>query len=238
MLKEAILITGAGQRIGLYLAKQVLLQTDYPVVFTYRTEKPGVAELKAMGALGFQVDFTQPKSVAQLLTHLHQQVASLRALIHNASVWVDDEAISDNSALFSQMLKVHVEVPYQLNMALKPLLDSSNSGLKDIIALTDCSIDLAKTEHIAYIASKAALQNMTKNFAKKYAPNIKVNSIAPGLIVFNQNDSDAYKKKRLMQSAIAIEPGEEVIWQAVWYLLNSGYTTGINLPVEGGKLLL
>jgi len=238
MLKEAVFISGAGQRVGLYLAKQFLLQTDYPVVFTYRTEKPGVAELKALGAIGIQVDFSQMESVDGLVQTLNQQVASLRAVIHNASTWADDVTVADNNNVFTEMFKVHVDVPYQLNIALKPMLDNANSTLKDIIAITDSSIELPNDRHIAYMATKAALNNMTKNFAKKYAPHIKVNSVAPGLILFNKGDSEAYKQRRLAQSAIAIEPGADVVWQAVHYVLNSGYTTGICLPVDGGKPLI
>ena len=238
MLKEAVFISGAGQRIGLYLAKQILLQTDYPLVFTYRSNRPGVAELQSMGALGIQVDFNQPESVAACLSSINQQVDSMRAVIHNASTWADDKAVAEEASLFSEMFKVHVEAPYQLNMALKPLLDKSTSPLKDIIAITDSSIDLANDEHIAYLATKSALDNMTKNFAKKFAPHIKVNSIAPGLIMFNKHDAEAYKKKRLAQSAIPVEPGEEVVWQAVSYLMNSTYSTGVRLPLDGGKLLI
>ncbi|MBN2866236.1 MAG: dihydromonapterin reductase [Thiotrichales bacterium] len=238
MLQNAIFITGAGQRIGLFLAKQVLLHTDYPVVFTYRSEKPGVAELIALGAIGFQVDFNQVNAEQTLITQLQQTVASLRAVVHNASTWASDEDVANDFTLYDSMFKTHVELPYRLNVALKPLLDASDSALKDIVAITDTSVDLVNDQHIAYLASKTALNNLTKNFAKKYAPEIKVNAIAPGLILFNEGDTSEYKQKRLTQSAIPIEPGAIVIWQALEYLLNSSYTTGISLPVDGGKNLI
>jgi len=238
MLENAILISGASQRIGLYLAKQILLNTDYPVVFTYRAKKPGVNELMQLGAIGIQLDLTHADSVARLVDVLNQQVVSLRAVIHNASIWASDEDIAKDYSLFESMFQLHVERPYQLNIALKPLLDASDSTLKDIVAITDTSVDLVNDQHIAYLASKTALSNLTKNFAKKYAPQIKVNTIAPGLILFNDGDTPAYKQKRLTQSAIPIEPGPIVIWQALSYLLNSSYTTGISLPVDGGKNLI
>lgn len=238
MLKNAIFISGAGQRIGLYLAKKFLQEADYPVVFSYRSERPGVAELKALGAIGIQVDFDEADSIEQLLAFLNQRVGSLRAIIHNASTWAADTQIASDFSLYQSMFKVHVEVPYQLNIALKPLLDASDSPLKDIVAITDSSIGLANDRHIAYLSSKAALSNMSRNFAKKYAPAIKVNEIAPGLIRFNEHDSLEYKQKRLAQSAIAIEPGEQVVWQAVCYLLTSPYVTGTSMPVDGGRPLI
>ncbi len=235
MLDNAIFISGAGQRIGLYLAKQFLIETEFPVVFTYRTERPGVRELLEMGALGIQVDFDDDSAIESILAVVQSQVKSLRALIHNASTWADDQQVAAQPALFSSMYRVHVELPYQLNLTLQPLLQASATATSDIVAITDSSIDIANDTHIAYVASKTAMQSMVQNFAKSYAPAIKVNAIAPGLILFNEGDSEAYKQQRLAQSAIGIEPGPEVIWQALYFLLHNPYITGTTLPVDGGR---
>ncbi|MDX1347786.1 MAG: dihydromonapterin reductase [Thiomicrorhabdus chilensis] len=238
MLQEAILITGAGQRIGLFLAKQFLEQGEYPVVFTYRTRHAAVSELESLGALGFQVDFTQPETVSTFLNELKEKVGSLRALIHNASIWANDAMVDENPDLYTAMFQLHVEVPYRLNIALRPLLEASKSPMKDIICLSDSSAGQAYGDYSAYLASKAALQSLSRSFAQKYAPVIKVNDIAPGLIIFNEHDSEAYKQQRLQRSLLGIEPGAQVIWQAVQYLLNSAYTTGVSLPVDGGRKIL
>ncbi|MBD3754487.1 MAG: dihydromonapterin reductase [Gammaproteobacteria bacterium] len=237
MLNDAILITGAGQRIGFYLAKR-FVEAGQPVIFTYRTHRPQVDELIALGALGIQVDFNEDGAIERCVQRVREQVGSLRALIHNASVWLTDEQVAANPMAFNALMRVHVEVPYRLNEALQPLLLASSSVLKDIVTLSDASTAQANDRYMVYLASKAALQNMSRNFAKKYAPQIKVNDIAPGLILFNEGDSEAYKQQRLKQSALGIEPGEEVVWQALQYLLQSPYTTGISLPLEGGKTLL
>lgn len=233
-LQNAVLITGAGQRIGYHLARQFLQQAEFPVVFTYRTHRPQVDELMALGAIGFQIDFTQPEELPALLKEIESQVESLRAVIHNASMWQCDEELDQIQSLF----QIHVEAPYYLNNALVPLLKASSSPLKDIISLSDCSVNRVSGEHIAYLSSKAALQTMSKGFAKKFAPEIKVNDIAPALIMFNEGDSEDYKQKRLAQSALGVEPGPEVVWQAVQYLMNSPYTTGAVLPLEGGRSLV
>lgn len=241
MLQEAILITGAGQRIGLFLAKQFLELGECPVVFTYRTRHAAVSELESLGALGFQVDFTQPQALETFLAQLKEKVGSVRALIHNASIWANDAMVADNPALYVAMFQLHVEVPYRLNTDLRPLLDASNSPMKDIISLSDSSAGLSSVPHgdySAYLASKAALQSLSRSFAQKYAPAIKVNDIAPGLIIFNEHDSETYKQQRLQRSLLGIEPGVQVIWQAVQYLLNSAYTTGVSLPVDGGRKIL
>ncbi len=244
-LENAILITGAGQRIGYYLVKQLLLQTDYPVVFTYRSHRPQVDELAALGAIPIHADFTKTSELPGLVAKIQTQVVSLRAVIHNASLWLPDALVPDFNAfpaadltVLQSVFQLHVETPYYLNTALVPLLNASDSQLKDIISISDFSVDRVSAGHIAYLASKSALQTLSKGFAQKLAPQIKVNDIAPALIMFNEGDSDDYKNKRLAQSALGIEPGAEVVWQAVRYLMDSPYTTGTILHLEGGRSLM
>ncbi len=238
-LKEnAIFITGGGQRIGAYLVRQFLANTDYPVVFTYRTQYAEVDELVELGAIAIQCDFDDQNNLPGLVKQIKQYCESLRAVIHNASVWLSDEQAPVFSTAYQGLFRLHVEVPNFLNHQLQSLLLASNSELKDIISLSDYSVSHVSDTHIAYLSSKAAMQTSSVAFAKKFAPHIKVNDIAPALIIFNEGDSEAYKQKRLSQAAIPIEPGEEVVWQAVMYLMNSSYTTGISLPLNGGRHLL
>lgn len=237
-LHNAIFITGAGQRIGYYLAKRFLQETDYPVLFTYRTPRPQVDELISLGAVGIEVDFTQPNALPKLVKQIEHHAQSLRAVIHNASLWLSEGgSIEEDMNSLKSLFQLHVEAPYYLNSALTPLLLSSASPLKDVISISDASVECLSEHHIAYFSSKAAMQTMMKGFAKKLAPEIKVNDIAPALIMFNEGDSEAYKQKRLAQSALGIEPGPEVVWQAVQYLMASTYTTGTVLPLEGGRCL-
>ena len=137
---------------------------------------------------------------------------------------LNDNEASALSEEYRSLFCLHVDTPIYLNEALKPLLQASSSSLKDIISLSDFGVANPNSQTISYLASKAALQNAMQNFAKKFAPEIKVNDIAPGLIMFNEGDGEEYKAKRLAQSALPIEPGPEVVWQAVQYLMNSSYT--------------
>lgn len=239
-LQNAIFITGAGQRIGYYLAKRFLQETDYPVIFSYRTPRPQVEELISLGAVGLAADFTQPNSLPELIKQIKLHAGSLRAVIHNASLWLPDAGLEEglvDMVSFKSLFQLHVETPYCLNSALTPLLQSATSPLKDIISISDASVERMSEDHIAYLSSKAAMQTMMKGFAKKLAPDIKVNDIAPALIMFNEGDSETYKQKRLAQSALRIEPGPDVVWQAVQYLMGSTYTTGTVLPLDGGRCL-
>ena len=233
MLQQAVLITGAGQRIGFYLAEQFLQKTPYPVVFTYRSFRPGVQALLDQGALGIQVDFQDSDSIEQVMGFLHLQVKSLRAVVHNASLWLRDADLKECPELWQALMAVHVRVPFELNQRCVPLLGASSQA--DIVHITDCKAKVGGEGYAAYLASKAALSSMTQSFAKTFAPAIKVNEIAPGLILFNEGDDEVYRQQRLAQNAIPIEPGAEVIWQTVRYFMENSYATGS--VMELGHLL-
>ncbi|STI17699.1 putative short chain dehydrogenase [Escherichia coli] len=66
-------------------------------------------------------------------------------------------------------------------------------------------------KHVAYAASKAALDNMTRSFARKLAPEVKVNSIAPSLILFNEHDDAEYRQQALNKSLMKTAPGEKEV---------------------------
>ncbi|WP_029408274.1 dihydromonapterin reductase [Thiomicrorhabdus sp. Milos-T2] len=236
--EDAVFITGAGQRIGAFLVRQFIHNTDFPIVFTYRSHRAEVDELIALGAIGIQADFNDLTELPGLVEQVKTHCKSLRLMIHNASLWLNDEQAPPLSEKYAELFKVHVETPNYLNQLLQPLLQASSSPLKDIISLSDYSVNKVQETHIAYLSSKAALQNLSMGFAKKFAPEIKVNDIAPALIKFNQGDDEDYKHKRLAQAALPIEPGYEVVWQAVQYLMNSPYTTGTSLQLNGGRHLL
>lgn len=71
-----------------------------------------------------------------------------------------------------------------------------------------------------------------------FAPIINVNGIRPALIQLNPDDSAEYRTKRLAESALGIEPGAEVIYQSLRYLLDNPYVTGTTLTVNGGRHLV
>ncbi len=236
----AIVITGAGQRLGFALAK-ALHNEQTPVVISYRQERHQIQQLRDLGVHCIQADFASNEGINDFIAQVSNQYPALRAVIHNASDWLAESPQQDVAETMATMLQIHVQAPYQINLAFtKPLKHYFNLSqcAADVIHLTDHIVDKGSKKHIAYAASKAALANLTLSFAAKLAPQVKVNSIAPALLMFNEGDDDAYQQKALQKSLLQIAPGEIEGVQAVQYLLKSRYITGHTLHLDGGRHLV
>ncbi|WP_028624214.1 dihydromonapterin reductase [Pseudomonas sp. Ant30-3] len=226
-----ILITGAGQRVGLHCAQR-LLEDGYPVIFTYRSERSGVQTLRDLGATALFADFATEAGILAFINELTTHTESLRAIVHNASEWLAESADTD-AAAFTRMFNVHMLAPYLINLHCADLLYRSTPA--DIVHISDDVTRKGSSKHVGYCASKAGLDSLTLSFAARYAPSIKVNGIAPALLLFNPEDDAAYRSKALAKSALGIEPGSEVIYQSLRYLLDNPYVTGTTLTVNGGR---
>lgn len=228
---ETILITGGAQRVGLHCARR-LVEDGYRIIITCRTMRREWEDQPLSGIDVMLADFSTVEGVEGFIARLKQQAPALRAIVHNASLWLDD---SHSAGAMQQMFMVHVQAPYLINRECAALMDGAK--VTDIIHLTDHVAQRGSKRHIAYCASKAALENLTLSFAAQLAPRVKVNSIAPALIMFNAGDDEEYRRKTLAKSALGIEPGPEVVYQSIRYLLDNPYVTGTSLTLNGGRHL-
>ncbi|HEN8800810.1 dihydromonapterin reductase [Pseudomonas sp. CM25] len=225
-MNSPILVTGASQRVGLALALE-LAQAGHTVVSASRSTQPAAAH---PNIVQFQADLCQAADRLALIDHLHNHYDGLRAIIHNASLWLDDGL--DN---LETMFRLHVEAPYHLNLALGELLTKVDKA--DIIHICDETSSRGSKSHIGYAATKAALQNMVLSFAEKYAPKVHVNGILPGLLILKEGGDEAYRQQTLNKALLQFEPGAGPLIETVKYLLASQYSTGSQVVINGGRHL-
>ncbi|MGL6257810.1 dihydromonapterin reductase [Vibrio sp. WXL210] len=237
-MSEIILITGVGKRLGFALAQQ-LLSDGYKVIGTYRSDYPHLQRLRDFGADLQHVDFYQQGSLEDFLHYVGQEYKVLRAIIHNASDWQPEnkQNPSENAShIINQMMAVHASVPYLVNLTLKDQLMSGDET-SDIIHISDYVAEKGSKKHIAYAASKAALNNLTLSFSAMLAPKVKVNTISPAMLKFNEHDDETYKAKALQKALIPTEAGFEEVIDGVKFVLASQYMTGRTLHLDGGRHL-
>ncbi|MEC5341446.1 dihydromonapterin reductase [Brenneria populi] len=231
-----ILITGGTRRIGLALARAFLAK-NIPVIVSGRTPYPEIETLTSQGAVCLDADFSTTEQIYAFAERVKALTPHLRAVIHNASSWQAENAAIPPEKTLADMLQIHVYTPYLLNQLLESRLRGQGVAGADIIHITDYVAEKGSDKHIAYAASKAALDNMTRSFARKLAPEVKVNAIAPALLMFHDHDDEQYRRQALDKSLMKIAPGEEEMVRLVDYILSSRYITGQTLGLDGGRSL-
>lgn len=236
--RSPIVITGGAQRLGLATAI-ALRQQGYPVVITYRKHRSNLKDLNLNGIETIQADFGNVEGTLKFAKELCQRFETIRAIIHNASEWVTEGEHEDDNSVMQSMLNIHVMAPYLINQACGELLTryGQQNGHADIIHMTDYVAASGSKKHIAYAASKAALENLTQSYASKLAPWVKVNSIAPALLMFNQEDNTEYREKAVKKSLLGIVPGESEGVNTIQYIIQSQYLTGKTIALDGGRHL-
>ncbi|APZ42074.1 SDR family oxidoreductase [Acidihalobacter ferrooxydans] len=237
MYPDPILITGAGRRVGLHLAQR-LLDDGAQVVAHYRTQTPDIATLQARGVTLVQGDLDSTEGALAVATAVREATPRLRAIVHNASAFTPsaDEPHAA-AAQYRHFFAVHMLAPWLLNTELAPLLRAAQTTPADIVHITDIFAERPNPQFDLYCSTKAGLENLSLSFAQRYAPQIKVNCIRPGPILFQPSHTPEIRANILAQIPLGHEGGAEPIYRALRALLDNDFITGAALPVDGGRHL-
>lgn len=228
-MKTAV-ITGTSRRLGAYLAEKLSAE-GYQVFGLTRQLNPQQQYLTQIA-----VDYQSADSVMAAIRQVQQQ-SSIDLLIHNASLFEKDQLHTEDTVSFYQALfAVHMQLPALLNQHLAPQLAKSQGGGL-IVHITDIYSENPNPAFSLYCSTKAGLENLMKSAAKAYAPQIRVNSIQPGPIMFLPEHSNSEKQQVMQQTLIAQEAGFEPIYQGVRFLIDNKFVTGLSLKIDGGRSL-
>lgn len=130
-----------------------------------------------------------------------------------------------------------MKAPYLINQSLQPLMTGDTDFPSDIIHITDINAENPTPRFDIYGTTKAGLHNLTLALAKKFAPTIKVNSIAPGPVLFTQQHAEPVRQQMLDETLLAKEGGAEPVYLAIKGVLTNPFITGASIPVDGGRRL-
>ncbi|WP_411990901.1 SDR family NAD(P)-dependent oxidoreductase [Agarivorans sp. DSG3-1] len=231
-----VLITGVGRRLGFFLAHQ-FLGLGYQVIGQYRSERPELAELRNKGVRLIQADFSQRTQLLDFIDAVKQQCDCLEVLIHNASLFIRDDpchSALEQAEFFDAMYAVHMLAPTLINEALYPALKQAKGN---VVAMTDIYAEQPHKAFRSYCASKAGLANLVKSYASHWAPEVRVNAIEPGPMLFLDEHEQQHRDKVLAQTPLAKEGGLMPVWQSIELLINNDYLTGCSIKVDGGRSL-
>ena len=239
--RPVVLVTGAARRIGAAIARR-LHAAGFDVALHRR------ASAAEMAALAAELEAARPRSTAMLAGELGDDAVPARlvaetlarfgrldALVNNASAFFPTPLGSTTPAQFDELFAANARAPFFLAQAAAPALRAARGA---IVNLADIHGERPLRDHAPYCMAKAALIMLTRALALELAPDVRVNAVAPGAILWpEQEKPDAAKDAVLARVPLRRTGEPDDVAEAVrWLLQDARYTTGHVLRVDGGRL--
>jgi pteridine reductase len=246
MTKPVALITGGAKRIGAALV-QSLHQQGFDIALHYRhslAEAQALAsslcQQRANSVLLLTADASDINSLNSFPEKINNHFGRLDVLINNASSFYPTPMGSATLTAWHELIDSNVKMAFFLSQAVAPLLRLQSGS--SIINITDVNAVKVLKEYSLYCLAKSALKSLTENLALQYAPDIRVNAIAPGWVLANPAEDNITNPEQLAQRWAKIPLQKmgtpQAICQAAWYLIHADYVTGHTLYVDGGRHLV
>ena len=241
-MTNKLLITGGAQRIGKALVKH-FHQIGWKIIFQYRSSKSEAESIKeelnsvrAESCEIIQCDFDDNVSCKLFYKELESKLEGLTSLINNASTFYPKKLSETSHEDWIKLTSSNLYLPIFLSKFCATEL-IKNKG--NIVNIADIHAEQGLKNYTVYTAAKAGLMNFTKSLAKELAPNVLVNSVSPGAILWDVNEPSQDKKNEILASIPMKRIGNENdIVAIINYLLTENtYMTGRNINIDGGKSL-
>lgn len=238
------LITGSAHRLGAQTAK-TLHQRGWNLVIHYRSREGQARALvenlnrkRPNSAHTVQADLSLTADVERLANETIARWNRLDALVNNASVFYPNPTEAATEEDWNTVLHTNLRAPFFLLKACLPAL-RENGG--SVVNMIDIYSERPLADHPLYCASKAGLAALTRSWAKDLAPDVRVNGVSPGAILWPEGDGETDKDSRqaiLDKTPLARTGNPEDIAETIAFLIcDAPFITGQIVAVDGGRSL-
>lgn len=241
---KVALVSGAAKRIGAEIARQ-LHAAHFNLVIHYQHSEDDAQSLaqelnniRPNSAITIQADLNNTEQLNALAEHASRQWQGINLLVNNASSFYPTPFGNASQQDWDNLIGSNLKAPYFLAQALAPQLEAT-SGC--IINIADIYAEKPLRNHSIYSIAKAGNLMLTKSLAQELAPRVRVNGIAPGAILWPEQEdtiSDEDKERMLCKIPLQQRGQAQDIAKAILFLVNDApYVTGQILVVDGGRSL-
>ncbi len=236
---KTALVTGAARRIGAVVARRLHAEGMNLVVHYRSSEKDAQAlcqslnEIRRDSAVPAQADLSDLDGFASLVkTSL--QWGSLDLLVNNASTFYPTPIGKVSESDWDALMTGNLKAPFFLAQTAAPHLKKSHGV---IINMLDIHARRPLREHTVYCASKAGLEMVTLALARELGPEVRVNGVAPGPILWPAQGLDEKAKQAILDNTALKRAGspDDIAGAIIYLVRDAGYVTGQILSVDGGR---
>ena len=237
-MKKVVIITGASRGIGNSIAK-LLSKEDYQVIANYNKSEIEAKKLKEeFGVDIFQADVSKREEVKALINYKINKYKKIDCIINNAGIDQVKMFVDITDQDWEYMIQNNLNSVFYMCQETIPYMVNRKEG--SIINISSIWGQIGASCESHYAATKAAIDAITKSLAKELGDsNIRVNSIAPGIIdtEMNNNLSEEEKEDIIKEIPLKKIGKKEDIAKCVKWLLEDEYVTGQVININGGWLI-
>lgn len=240
MQGKVVLVTGAARRIGAEIARH-LHGAGASVAVHYRSSGDAATELvaelnrlRADSAMSIQADLCDYDAMPDMIAAVNSQFNRLDSLVNNASTFYPTPVGAITTRQWENLMGSNLGAPLFLSQAAAPLLRKTNGA---IVNLIDIHAKRPLHHHSVYCAAKAGLDMLTRSLARELGPEIRVNGVAPGPILWPEHNSDPEAQQKIIAGTALKRHGEplDVARTVLFLLRDADFITGQVIAVDGGR---
>ena len=242
MQGKVILVTGGAKRVGAAICRR-LHAAGASIAIHYRSSdqealalQQQLNDLRPKSAAVFQADLLDLNALPQLVHKVVKKFGRLDALVNNASSFYATQLADINEPQWHDLLGTNLKAPLFLAQAAADELRRRHGC---IVNITDIHAERPMHGHLLYSVAKAGLVALTKGLAQEMAPQVRVNAVAPGVIVWPENADwmDQEQRRKIVAHTLLKREGEpDDIARTVAFLIQDApYITGQIIAVDGGR---
>ena len=240
--RPAIIVTGAAKRVGAVIARTLHAAGANVIVHCNRSRKEADALVKELNAARaksasvVQGDLLAYNALKGLIDHAASEFGRLDGLVNNASTFYATPVGSVDEDNWNELIGANLKAPLFLSQAAVPYLKKTNGSIVNIV---DIHAERPLKDFVVYSATKAGLAGLTRSLALELGPDIRVNGVSPGAIIW-PNGATGFpdvERERIVQQLPLKRIGtpEDVAGAVKFLMLDAPYVTGQILAVDGGR---
>ncbi len=237
---KSILITGAAKRLGAAIARAAHEQ-GARIAVHYRSSSQEADRLcadlntrRAKSAIAIRMDLLDTTTHARLIEAVVSAFGGLDVLVNNASTFYPTPVGTITEEQWRDLMGTNIKVPLFLSQAAAPELRKTN-GL--ILNMADIHAQRPLIRHTVYSIAKAGIVTLTKSLARELGPEIRVNAIAPGPVLWPEGSFDETLKSEIISKTALKRSGspDDIARAALYFMKDAPFVTGQILAVDGGR---
>jgi pteridine reductase len=240
LLGQTALVTGAARRVGAQIVRALHAEGANVAIHCHRSLEPAqrlaqeLNEQRAGSAAVFAADLCDTPELPRLVQQAGAHFGGLSLLINNASTFYPTPLGSVTVAQWQDLVGTNLQAPLFLSQAAAPALKASRGLILNIIDIHGLRPLRA---HPVYSVAKAGLIMLTRALARELAPEVRVNGIAPGPVLWPEGGLEPERKRRILEQTPLQRPGSpaDIARTVLFFAADAPFVTGQILAVDGGR---